>query len=95
MSRRQEFQYRVSVLGPVSVEGPDGLVDLGGHKPRLLLSLLVASGGAMVSTDWLIDGMWGDDPPPTARKALQVHVSNLRRSLGERFPLETTRAGYR
>src|SRR5262245_3393864 len=95
VSRRQEFQYQVSVLGPVSVEGPDGLVDLGGPKPRLLLSLLVASAGAMVLTDWLIDGMWGDDPPPTARKAVQVHVSNLRRSLGEQFPLETTRAGYR
>ena len=48
-----------------------------------------------LSTERLIDGLWGDDPPSTARKTLHVHVSNVRRLLGVGFPLETTRAGYR
>ncbi|HZI44819.1 MAG TPA: BTAD domain-containing putative transcriptional regulator, partial [Ilumatobacter sp.] len=47
------------------------------------------------STERIIDGLWGDDPPSTARKTVHVHVSNLRRSLGADFPLETTRAGYK
>jgi DNA-binding SARP family transcriptional activator/WD40 repeat protein len=91
----EEFRYRVRVLGPISVDGPDGPLDPGGGKPRLLLSLVVAAAGSVVSTERLIDGLWGDDPPATARKTVQVHLSNLRRSLGARFPLETTRTGYR
>ncbi len=90
-----EFQYQVRVLGPISVEGPDGELDPGGSKPRLLLSLLVAAAGSIVSTERLIDGLWGDEPPVTARKTVQVHISNLRRSLGALFPLQTARAGYR
>lgn len=87
--------FDVSVLGPLAIEGADGAVDLGGGKPRLLLALLIANAGAVVTTEQLIDGLWGDDPPATARKTVQVHVSNLRKSVGPAFPLETTRAGYR
>ena len=95
MPVHQELQYQVNVLGPISVAGPEGELDPGGTKPRLLLSLLVANTGTMVPTERLIDGLWGEDPPATARKTVHVHVSNLRRSLGAGFPLETTRAGYR
>ena len=95
MAVDEEFRYRVRVLGPISVDGPDGPLDPGGGKPRLLLSLVVAAAGSVVSTERLIDGLWGEDPPATARKTVQVHLSNLRRSLGARFPLATTRTGYR
>ena len=47
----EEIRYQVHVLGPISVEGPDGHLDPGGSKPRLLLSLLVAAAGSMVSTN--------------------------------------------
>ena len=82
------------MLGPVSVHVDGHLVDVGGPKPTLLLALLVARAGVVVSWDALIDGLWGDDPPPTARKAVQVHVSNLRRALGSEFPLQTSAGGY-
>jgi DNA-binding SARP family transcriptional activator/WD40 repeat protein/tRNA A-37 threonylcarbamoyl transferase component Bud32 len=84
----------VSVLGPLAVVVHGRPVDIGGPKPTVLLALLVSQPGIVVSSDALIDGLWGDDPPPTARKAVQVHVSNLRHALGEEFPLRTSGGGY-
>ncbi|MDW3212522.1 MAG: BTAD domain-containing putative transcriptional regulator [Ilumatobacteraceae bacterium] len=86
--------YRIRVLGPVVVERDGEPVDIGGPKPTLLLALLTAVSHQVVSVDTLIDGLWGDDPPATARKALQVHVSNVRRALGAEFPLRTAGGGY-
>jgi DNA-binding SARP family transcriptional activator/WD40 repeat protein/energy-coupling factor transporter ATP-binding protein EcfA2 len=84
----------VRVLGPLSVHIDGRQMEVGGPKPTLLLALLIARPGVVVSLDALIDGLWGDDPPPTARKAVQVHVSNLRRALGDEFPLCTAAGGY-
>jgi DNA-binding SARP family transcriptional activator/ABC-type glycerol-3-phosphate transport system substrate-binding protein/energy-coupling factor transporter ATP-binding protein EcfA2 len=44
---------------------------------------LVINAEEAVSTERLIEFVWGDDPPPTARKSLHVYVSRLRRVLGE------------
>lgn len=87
-------RYVVSALGHVSATFAGEQLDLGGPKQRLVLALLMASPDQVVATDRLIDGLWGDEPPATARKALQMHVSNLRRSLGESFPLRTASGGY-
>lgn len=95
MGNDDDTAYSVLVLGPVAVIGPDGPADPGAPKSRLLLALLATEAGHTVTTERLIDGLWGDAPPATARKAVQVHVSNLRRSVGADFPLETIRAGYR
>lgn len=83
-----------SVLGPVRLDVDGVPSDLGGPKPRLLLALLIASRDRSVSVEALIDGLWGDDPPATARKSVQVHVSNLRRALGADGALKTTPGGY-
>lgn len=56
---------------------------------RLLTILLVQP--REWQTEALIEWMWGDEPPASARNALQVHVSALRRWL----PIETTGSGYR
>jgi DNA-binding SARP family transcriptional activator len=34
--------------------------------------------GSVVSADTLVELLWGDDPPRTAGKALQTHISSLR-----------------
>lgn len=94
MATRHPTEPSVRVLGPLSVFVDGRPVEIGGPKPTLLLALLIARAGEVVSSDALIDGLWGDDPPPTARKAVQVHVSNLRRALGDDFPLHTSAGGY-
>ena len=86
--------FEVQVLGPVAIYRDGAQLDLRG-KPALLVSLLVARAGDVVNVDSLIDGLWGEEPPATARKAVQVNVSNARRVLGAEFPLETARGGYR
>ena len=47
-----------------------------------MLALLLLNANRVVPTSRLIDELWGDAPPETARKALQVYVSRLRKVLG-------------
>ncbi|MGE2722215.1 BTAD domain-containing putative transcriptional regulator [Mycolicibacterium celeriflavum] len=49
--------------------------------------MLGLHGGSVVSADALVALLWGDDPPRTATKALQTHISSLRRALGDGFVL--------
>lgn len=51
---------------------------LGGPKQRLVFAILLSRVNEVVSTDRLIDDLWNDDPPPTARQTLQAYVSTLR-----------------
>ncbi len=70
------------LLGPVEAIADGRPVPLPAAKPRALLALLLLSGGRVVSVDGLIDGLWGDEAPDTAGKALQVYVSQLRKAIG-------------
>ena len=71
----------VQLLGPVEVAYDDATVSLGGPKPRALLAMLALQAGATVSTDRLLDGLWGEEPPSSASKLVQVYVSHLRKAL--------------
>src|SRR3954454_14168754 len=82
------------ILGPLEVLSNGHTVDLGGQKQRALLALLLLEANHVVPRDRLIDALWDESPPETARKALQVHVSQLRKALG-RERLETADPGYR
>jgi len=84
----------VRVLGPLRVARGLTELDPGPPRSKAVLALLVSEVGRVVSTDRLIDGIWGDEPPPTAKKAIHVHISNLRRALGDEFPLRTAPGGY-
>jgi YVTN family beta-propeller protein len=70
------------ILGPVEVSEAGRPVPLGGAKQRALLALLLLNANRVVSTDRLIDQLWGESPPATAATALQGHVSALRKALG-------------
>jgi DNA-binding SARP family transcriptional activator len=83
------------ILGPLRVAGPGGEIPVAGAKRRALLAvLLLEHRNGVVSADRLIDELWGEHPPATAAKALQVHVSQLRQELGEGQPIVTRPAGY-
>lgn len=89
-------RLRFRVLGPVQVLDRDGdTIDIGGPAPRLVLVHLLFNPNRVVSTDALVDAVWGDDPPPTARRSLQSHVARLRAALGgDAGPLKPRRPGY-
>jgi len=71
------------ILGPLEVSGESGPLPLGGgQKQRAVLALLVLNAGRVVSTDRLIDAVWGESPTPTAPTSLQNVVVALRRLLG-------------
>ena len=72
---------RWRVLGPVGAVAGDRRTDLGGDRQRTIAAALLAARGEAVTTDRLIDGLWGARPPPGARKTLQSYVSRLRSEL--------------
>src|SRR5215203_2488965 len=83
------------ILGSLEVRADDGgPVALGGAKPRALLAALLLHANEPVSAERLAIALWGEDAPAGAAKAIQVHVSRLRRALGAREVLVTTPAGY-
>ncbi len=79
------------MLGPVEVVDGDLAGAVGGPIPRAILALLVTRPDPL-GRDRLMDELWGAEPPRTAVNALHVHLSTVRRLLGDR--LRTTAAGY-
>ena len=58
-------------------------VAIGAGKPRALFAMLALRAGSTVSSDRLIEGLWGEAPPASASKMVQLHVSQLRKALAE------------
>lgn len=86
-------QVELGVLGPVQVRQYGLPVAIPGAKPRAILTMLGLHDGSVVAADALIELLWGDEPPRTAVKAMQTHISALRRALGDGFVL-TEGAGW-
>jgi class 3 adenylate cyclase/tetratricopeptide (TPR) repeat protein len=84
-------QFRV--LGPLEVVRDGRALELTRPKQRSLLALLLLHAGEVVSTDRLVDGLWGATPPKAAVGSLQNLVSGLRKTLG-RDVVRTQPPGY-
>jgi DNA-binding SARP family transcriptional activator len=83
------------ILGPLEVLGDNGEpVALGGQRQRAVLALLLLRANHVVSTDFLVDALWGEHPPRTATTSLHNAISALRRALGASV-LVTQPPGYR
>jgi DNA-binding SARP family transcriptional activator len=82
------------ILGPLEVLDEERTLD-GARPPkqRALLAVLLLNANQVVSKDILVDSLWGDEPPGTSSKAIQVYVSQLRSVLGKKR-LETKAPGY-
>jgi DNA-binding SARP family transcriptional activator len=88
-------EYRI--LGPLEVVDKGGPVALGRLKERLVLAVLLLHANEFVSRERLIDELWGPAPPPTAKKAVNVYISQLRKALARNGhdPVSTADGGYR
>ncbi|MGR7026194.1 FxSxx-COOH system tetratricopeptide repeat protein [Geodermatophilus sp. URMC 62] len=71
----------IRLLGPLQVECGGREVWIGAAKERLILVLLALNGQRVVSTERLIDVLWGEDPPESAGASLRVLISRLRKGL--------------
>lgn len=85
------------LLGPVEAWDGSAPVRLGGPKPRILLAALLLDRDRVVPADRLVDAIWGEEPPDTARALVQTYVSALRRTLsrpGGPDTIQTRPPGY-
>ena len=71
----------IRLLGPLEAVDAGAPLALGGTKQRALLAALTLAGGRVVSAARLVDDLWGMNPPDTAPKMVQIHVSALRKVL--------------
>lgn len=87
----QRIEFRI--LGPLEVVDEGRPISAGVGRQRKLLAILLLHPNEVVSSDRLIEELWGERPPATVGKALQNHVSQLRKLLG-REALATEPPGY-
>ncbi len=85
------MEYRV--LGPLQVFDGGARVLPGGRLPEKALAVLLAHGGRIVLLDELVDAVWEQSPPSTARHQVHKLISGLRRRLPD--AIETDGQGYR
>jgi DNA-binding SARP family transcriptional activator len=69
------------LLGPLEVHAEGRVLQIGGQRRRALLALLLLHANEVVSSDRLIEELWGERPPQAAATALQGHISRLRKLL--------------
>src|SRR4051812_27445444 len=72
---------QLSILGHVEASVDDQPVTLGGAKQRAVLAMLGLEANRAVTADRLVEGLWGEAPPPSAPKMVQNYVWRLRRTL--------------
>ncbi len=85
------------ILGPIEVEGPSGPVRITPGRQQAVLALLLMEADQVVSTDYIVDALWDEVPPDTARTQVQICLSRLRKSLtdaGVDVPITTRPPGY-
>ncbi len=85
------------ILGPLEIYHSGRSVPIGGFRERTILAVLLLEAGHVVPIERLIDAVWDEDPPATARGQVQICISNLRRRLstvGRGEIIETRSPGY-
>jgi DNA-binding SARP family transcriptional activator/Tfp pilus assembly protein PilF len=89
---------RFRILGPVEVGNGAAWVSIAAPRHRAMLAYLLLHANRVVTIDALIDALWPEPPPPTARAQVHVAMSKLRRelrALGMADVIHTEPSGYR
>ncbi|GAB1641176.1 BTAD domain-containing putative transcriptional regulator [Krasilnikovia sp. MM14-A1259] len=69
------------LLGRMEADQDGRRLELGRRRERALLAVLLLEAGSVVPVERLVDLLWDEDPPATARANLHTHVSRLRAHL--------------
>lgn len=98
---RKGKQMQFKLMGTFEVQKDGRILTPTAAKPRQVLAMLAVNASTMVSADQLIDELWPDGPPASARTTVQTYVYQLRKLLSCRFSssrgkevLVTCPAGY-
>ncbi|HEV2886965.1 MAG TPA: AfsR/SARP family transcriptional regulator, partial [Jatrophihabitans sp.] len=74
-------KLKLAILGPLTLHLDGHAVALGPLKQQQVLAMLLCRVNSVTSVDTLTDILWGDEPPRTARKNLQVYMACIRKLL--------------
>jgi DNA-binding SARP family transcriptional activator/tetratricopeptide (TPR) repeat protein len=88
---------RLKLLGPLDLVAGDRMIDVGGPRQRVILSMLGLNANRVTPVEDLIDAVWDDGPPLTARGQIQTCISTLRKlftDAGHHEIIKTYPAGY-
>lgn len=73
----------IRILGPLEIRTGRSRLTYAGEKRGALLALLLLNANRVVSIDQAIDELWGEEPPGSGAKAVQVRVSQLRKTFAD------------
>ena len=82
LAKRYKDFVEFRILGPLEVADGERAISFDAPKQRALLGLLLLHPNEVVSSERLIDELWGERAPATAAKVVQTYISQLRRALG-------------
>ncbi|WP_146178269.1 AfsR/SARP family transcriptional regulator [Nonomuraea fuscirosea] len=92
----------IGLLGPVTGALDGAAIDAGPPLQQAIMAMLAVRAGRVVTLAQLIEGVWGDSPPPSAAQSVYTYIAGLRRAFepgrGRREPpgvLARTAGGYR
>ncbi len=88
---------QIRLLGPLELVTDRGPVELSSPRSRAVLAALALQANLVTPVERLIDAVWDEDPPATARAQIRICVSDLRRSFrdaGIGASIETRPSGY-
>jgi DNA-binding SARP family transcriptional activator/tetratricopeptide (TPR) repeat protein len=74
---------RYRILGRLQVVVPNDVAYLAAPRQQIVLAILLLEANHVVPVNRLVDAVWDEDPPLTARSQIQICVSALRRTLAD------------
>lgn len=75
---------KFKILGPLEIAVGSERLELGGTRQQIVIATLLLSANRVVTTERLLEAIYGEDLPPTSRSQVQISISALRRLFAAR-----------